>query len=83
MGLRDLVLLVLVYICIGLLVFWYCKPAQPAIPDNALVVTYLDDGIKVYKFKDGFNTCYVGVGKTYGYAVAISCIEDVERECYD
>lgn len=78
---RDLILLLLCYFCIGLLLFWYCKPANPAIPPSAdLVVEYLDSGVKVYRFERSGDKCYVAVGRLHGYTVDIECRFDETLE---
>jgi len=78
--LGDLILLLICYFCIGLLLFWYCKPAHPAIPPSAdLVVEYLDSGVKVYRFERSGDKCYVAVGKLHGYTVDVECRFDDTR----
>ena len=73
---RDLVLLIIVYIAIGLLVFWFCKPVQGMVPTGSnLVVEFVDVNTKVYRVTDGGVVCYVAVGKLHGYTVSIDCVK--------
>jgi len=73
---RDLVLLIILYISIGLLVFWFCKPVSGMVPTGSnLVVEFVDVNTKVYRVTDGGVMCYVAVGKLHGYTVSIDCIK--------
>ena len=73
---RDLVLLIILYISIGLLVFWFCKPVQGMVPTGSnLVVEFVDVNTKVYRVTDGGVMCYVAVGKLHGYTVSIDCVK--------
>jgi hypothetical protein len=82
---RDLILLIILYVGIGLLLFWYCKPAHPSVPDGAVpVVAYLDSDVKVYSFTQSGDKCYVAVGRLHGYTVDIECEfhrDTIEIEC--
>jgi len=75
---RDLVLLIIVYISIGVLVFLYIGEARPQelVPQgSSLVVEFVDVNTKVYRVTDGGVMCYVAVGKLHGYTVSIDCVK--------
>ena len=78
---RDLILLIIVYIGIGLLMFWVAKPTYPSLPPSAdLVVEYLDSDVKVYRFERSGDRCYVAVGRLHGWTIDMECYFDTWME---
>ena len=83
---RDLVLLIIVYISIGVLVFLYIGEARPQelVPQgSSLVVEFVDVNTKVYRVTDGGVMCYVAVGKLHGYTVSIDCVKSYTEVRHD
>ena len=81
---RDLILLIITYIVIGLLVFYFCRPAQGVVPlGGNLVVEFVDVNTKVYRVTDNGIICYVAVGKLHGYTVSIDCVKTYKEVRHD
>ena len=47
--------------------------SHPTIKEHAPVVAYLDEKVKVYRYDNGVDRCYVAVAYLHGWNIDVEC----------